>query len=309
MQVRNVGIAGPRSTLGPSIIKHLLATGSPPTITLLSRSSTETSLSFPTLNTLQANYDSVDELVQLLTSPDDGKPLFDVVISLLKPSALQPQKNLIDAVAQARIPHFIPSSFTVDLRLPYYRTFPPLAPKREVEDYLLEKASRGLPAYTIIQTGIFLDLCLSRNIIMNFNNSLPIAIFDGGDVKFSATMLDDVGGAVANSLLKTSEMRNRYCCIQTAAVSQNQLLRIARELFPDKTWETIGVDTAAEEREAEDKRKRGEEVVMRPGTFVLRGSFREGNGLFKDVDNEFLGMKGWEEEELRQLIRSVIVDA
>ena len=62
----------------------------------------------------------------------------------------------------------------------------------------------------------------------------PYMIFDGGDIPFSVSVLNDIGKAIAAVLLKPSHFRNRFIHMQSAAITQNQMLNYARELQPDR---------------------------------------------------------------------------
>jgi hypothetical protein len=105
---------------------------------------------------------------------------------------------------------------------------------------------------------------------------------NGGDIKVSGSLLDDIGKAVAIALVKrdSDEVRTRVLLIQSAVITQNQILGYARQANPGKRWDIVNLNTEDVSRrswEAFNKSDRSPETM--PG-FTIAGSFGAGLGLF-----------------------------
>lgn len=217
---------------------------------------------------------------------------------------LPAQLALIDATIAAGIPHYIPSSFGADMRKMKNRELPPLQPKGEMEEYVVKKANEGAFTFTIINQGVLLDWALDRNLLLNFDGQ-PIRLFDHGKGMMSATVLDDVGKAVANALLRRDQVINKYCFIHSRATNQLELLRLLQELRPNKKFETVNIDTDVLLKEAEENYRKGDLSPVAMRGYIVKVSFAD-NGkegtYFEETDNELLGVPEWSEERLKELI-------
>ena len=131
-------------------------------------------------------------------------------------------------------------------------------------------------------------------------------IFDGGDVEFSTTNLDDIGKAVASSLLKAGDVKNRSVYVHTAVVSQNQLLAFAKQSAPDGDYPVLHLDSAELEKQAWtkwDAGERGPDVVR---GFLPRATFGHQLGKFEKTDNDLLGIKQWNDDEIKDFVASYV---
>lgn len=234
-----------------------------------------------------------------------------MLISLLNRDQVHAQIAVLDAAALAGIPHIIPSEFGLDLSTPAKRAMPCFATKIAMEDHLLRLAGEGKFTFTAIHTGFFFDWGLGRGLPVNLlGNGQPTRLFDGGDQELSTSALETIGEAVAAALVKHAErpeeVRNRFLYVHSAVVTQNQLLGYAREIAPEKTFETVDVDTEKLYQAGYEKWKNGETGLQVMHMMMPRASFGLGLGLFEKSDNEYLGIPVWSENQVKELIRKTI---
>ena len=57
-------------------------------------------------------------------------------------------------------------------------------------------------------------------------------VFDGGEVRFSATTVERVGVATVRVLQREAETRNRMLFVQSLCVTQNQVLKSLERMMP-----------------------------------------------------------------------------
>ncbi|KAK5701294.1 hypothetical protein LTR17_022708 [Elasticomyces elasticus] len=301
MAAIRVAVAGPNGTLGPPVIKHLIKQGFE--ITLLSRDPKKSSKQYPPpIKALLADYNSVEQLTQTLR--ENGP--FDSLVILINRDQLEPQVRLIDAAIAAGVPHIVPSSFGIGSSSPEIKDLPQIQAKMQMEKYLVGKANEGLVSFTGINTGLFFDWALEvPGIPINLKGG-PTFLADGGGVALSVSTLDLIGQAVAQAIHKRDEARNRFLFVHSAAVTQKQLLQYAREIAPDRDFPIVEVDTEKAAAEAREKMNRGETGMMIAMPLLMRVSFGLGLGLFKKVDNEFLGLDVMTEDDVKALVAKYV---
>jgi hypothetical protein len=301
MPVKKVIVAGVGGTLGPPVIKHLLAKAFE--VTALTSKPDQVKEKYgDQVQARKANYSSVDTLAQSLHD-------CDALVILLNRDSLDAQILLIDAAVAAGVPHIIPSCFGQDTRMEEWRTNPAVQSKVKMEDHVVKLVQEGKITFTGIQTGLFLDWALRAKFLLNCTGDGPSMLFDSGDKSLSTTAIDDIGMAVANSLVEIEKTRNKFLKVQSAAVTQNQLLKYGRQARPQWEWKTVAVDTQAvykRSREAFDRGERSREVMM---GFVSWPSFGQGFGLFRSNDNILLGIEDWSQDRVAQLVSEVIDEA
>lgn len=270
-------------------------------ITLLTRSLDKTKAAFPGLAAISVNYDDHDALTESLRSLSSKQ---DALIILIDRNQSEAQINLIDAAISAGIPHIIPSAFGFTTTHPDVRKFPVLWPKAKMEDHLIQKADEGKVTYTQVQTSSFFDWALDRGVYLNTSKdpSAATMVFDGGDVPVSMTVMDDIGKAVAASLVRVGELKNRDVHVHTAVVTQNQLLRYAREAAPEREFKVVHLDSEDLERQAWGKYHAGDTSNEAMRGFLIRIAFGQGLGLFEKTDNELLRVKQWDDDEVRDFV-------
>ncbi|TKA72326.1 hypothetical protein B0A55_06751 [Friedmanniomyces simplex] len=297
----------PNGTLGPPVITHLLNLGV--ALTLLTRHPDTTAQHYPPpIQVLQTDYTSVDQLTATLRQAggDGGSGGVDSLVILINRDELESQIRLIDAAIAAGVPHIVPSSFGIDSSSPEVSALPQIRAKMEMERYLVGKAEAGLVSYTGVNTGLFFDWGLEvPGIPVNLKGG-PTFRADGGDVALSVSTLDLIGRAVAQAVLQREEARNRFLYVHSAAVTQNQLLRYAREVAPERVFAVVEVDTEKAVAEAEEKIRQGATGPRVAMPMMMRVSFGLGLGLFKKVDNAFLGLEVMTEEDIKALVAKYV---
>ena len=227
----------------------------------------------------------------------------DALIILINRDQAQAQINLIDAAIAVGIPHIIPSSFGFTTRHPDIRESIVLAQKAQMEEYLVRKAEEGRLTYTQVQNGAFFDWGLDRGVYLNTKGpDAATMVFDGGDIPFSATNVDDVGHAVAASLLKIDQLKNKDVHIHTVVVTQNQLLSYAREAAPGREFKVLHLDTAELERQAWERYNRGDKGPETMKMFIPRFTFGKRMGLFEKTENDLLGIQQWNENQIKKFV-------
>lgn len=263
-------------------------------MTALSRSGSTPKLPSE-VKVVEVDYDSHDSLVTALKGQD-------VFISAVPNHGDQPK--LIDAAIAAGVKRFLPSEFGSDIagnenvqKLPVFQG------KLKTQKYLEEKKDQI--SYTIVVNGAFLDWGIKVGFIINKNTT---RVFNGGDKPRSTTTLEDIGKGVVGVLRHPEETKNRAVYLQSAAVSQNQLLELAKKTNPDFKPEIQNVDTLKILQDSYDALEtKDADVGTAMRGFIVVSIYTEGyGGLFAKNDNELLGIKGKSDEELEALVAQYV---
>lgn len=204
---------------------------------------------------------------------------------------------------------FLPSDFGADLANPKTAALPIFGYKIATHKVLRQAADTNSHfTYSLVVNGAFLDWGLKQNFLLNWNESQP-KLFDGGNNPFSATTLDTVGQAVIGILTHPDETKNRFVYVKEINITQIQLLKIAKKIDPDKTWEEpLTVKTADIEKSSYESLAKGEitPLVLLGFLFLaLFGPAEYGRELTK-TDNELLGIKEKTVDDVEAVFRSVI---
>lgn len=294
MAYKKVAIAGATGNLGPHVVKELVAQGFD--VTVLSRSSAPSNLPSG-VKSVQVDFRSQDSLISALRG-------HEAFVSNVPNHGDQP--FLIDAAIAAGVSRFIPSEFGSNI---YGNTnvanLPVFAGKLKTQEYLRSKQDQI--SYTVITNGLFLDWGLQLGWLANLKGTTNV--FGNGNARHSFTLLSDVGKAVAGVLKHPSETKNRGVYVQTAALSQNQVLQIAQKVKPDFKAETENVDLAKVGQDAyAELKKEGGNVQGAMFDFIKISIFQEGYGnLWEEKnDNELLGIKGLSEDEVEKLVQQYV---
>ncbi|KAM0550678.1 hypothetical protein ACHAPJ_008742 [Fusarium lateritium] len=292
--IKKVAVAGGTGRLGPATIKHLLNNGFE--VSVLTRNPSEAKLP-PGVEAIGADYTSAETLTPSLSGRG-----FDAIVIILNRLAYDQSVVTMQAAVNAGIYRAIPSFFGVSLDNPEIASMPFLRTKLPVLNDVTEKAAKGEITYTGINTGMFMDWVLDEDIFVGLSGKIPTRVADGGDIKMSTTCLDDIGKAISAVLLKPEETVNKLYYIHTAVMTQNQVLGYAREAAPDAEFVVEHIDTEVLVEAAWKRYHAGitDRVSLRD--FVVRASYGMGNGFFPTVDNEFLGIKQWTDEEIKEEI-------
>ncbi|KAL4965261.1 aromatic alcohol reductase [Aspergillus stella-maris] len=297
----HIALAGATGNLGQPILNHLLDKNY--TVTVLSRKNGSSSklTPHPNLTIKQVDFTSVQSLTDALKDPTPPQ----VLVSCLATLAIGSQNPLIDAAVVAGVQRFIPAEFGMDSTNPLARALPVCAPKAATQNYLAEKAGSNAGfSWTSIANGLFLDWCLDAGIILDFGSQSAI-LYNGGDVRFSATLLSDVARAVVGVVECLDETRNRVVYVQSAAVTQNQLLGYVKER-DGKDWNVTVKGTEEVRKESLDEMAKGEQADIDGAMlgFCIVGSWdpEYGCDFSGHLDNELLGMRELTEAELRGVV-------
>jgi hypothetical protein len=104
---------------------------------------------------------------------------------------------------------------------------------------------------------LFFTIGLTRGTLGFDLAKTEATLFDGGERPISTTTLADPGQAIVGVLQNPSDTRNKVIYVQTARVSQLQLLRIIEERTMSE-WTRIEVSTVEMESQAYEMVKTGE---------------------------------------------------
>jgi nucleoside-diphosphate-sugar epimerase len=295
ISIKKVALAGATGNLGSAILKELIKSGLFD-LTVLTRSQIHTFP--PEVNVKIVDYSSLPSLTEALTGQD-------ALVSSLATLAVPTQKLLIDAAVAANVKRIIPSEFGCDLKNPLARALPVYAGKVQIEEYLKSLAISGSISYTIVYCGPFLDWGLRNGFFLDFKNR-SAEIYDGGDQLISVSRLGTAGKAVRRILTHPRETADRAVWVKDIDVSQNQLVALASALTPGEEWKITKVDTAALEKECNEKLAKGEVDGKVMFGFVKRAIFGAGyGGKFEYDHNQVLGIKGLTRPDLEELPRSI----
>jgi len=299
-----VAIAGPSGNLGPSVIHHLSKAGFD--LTLLTRDPKKAAETYPfPIRCETADYTSIDQLTTVLKSVNP-----DTLVILINREQLDPQLKLIDAALAAGVPHLIPSCFGLDMSDPRVRELPVTQSKVAMEDYFLRKAREGHFTWTGVNTSLFFDWALEKRAFpINIHaDGKPSVVFDGGDTMFSSTTLDRIGEAVTQCLIQKDKVTNRFVYVHSGVMTQNQLLRYARDLAPNREFAVVPMQTEKLMEQAWEKWRAGDRSAGVMSMFLPRVTWGWGLGRFSGEDNEMLGLPQWTEDDIREYIRRYVSD-
>ncbi|EAU34345.1 predicted protein [Aspergillus terreus NIH2624] len=127
-------------------------------------------------------------------------------------------------------------------------------------------------------------------------------VYDGGDRKFSATTLSGIGKAVAGVLKDLDSTRNKTVFVQSARITQNELLRMAgKEQVPKKEVRTADLEKKA----FEELQKPNPNHRVFALNLLRRALFGEGyGGLLSEENlwNDALGVPKLSEAEVAAIV-------
>lgn len=233
----------------------------------------------------------------------------DILISVLGKVALSSQTLLISAAVAAGVSRIIPSEFGSDLRNHMVRQFPTYQPKIAVEEKLEQHRTDSGVSYTLIFTNVLLDWGLVDGFVMD-PRSRVVKLYDGGKNLFSTTTLATVGRAVVAVVDNCHLTSNRAVYIQDIATTQAELVEMAQEATANdggKDWTIEAIDTAELEAESWSGFKQGLFTPKVFFGFAARAAFASGyGGHFQILDNELLGIRQMQREDLREFVHRVV---
>lgn len=150
--------------------------------------------------------------------------VISTISSIVPGDALTLQKTLVDSAISAGVKVFFPSEFGIDTSDPSAPEYIPfLVDKLQTVDYL--KTQQAKISWTAVITGSMFDWGLNIPDFGGLNVPARSAtIFDGGDISYEATTLDQVGRAIARSLINPDLTKNEYVYVNSFTVTQNKVL-------------------------------------------------------------------------------------
>ncbi|UPK92044.1 hypothetical protein LCI18_002979 [Fusarium solani-melongenae] len=295
--IKNVALAGATGSLGSLVAKHIISSGLF-NVTILQRVGS-TAVCPDSVKIVEVDYTSQESLQVALTGQD-------AVVSTLPDRALENQIPLIDAAVATGVKRFIPSLYGCDLTNPNARKIPIFVPKAQIEDYLKTKASTSGLTYTFVYTSGFLDWGIQKKFLIDLSTPTP-RVVDGGDLTFSSSSLSTIADAIIGVLSHPKETENRALRVHDLVVTQNKLLALAREAYPEKKWDPVSVSldelTAAAEANAAKGVFDNKTVVA----FLYRGLLDPAYGTtFKTTDNKLLGVQSKGEDFIIETIKAFL---
>ncbi|KAJ2982285.1 hypothetical protein NQ176_g1486 [Zarea fungicola] len=296
--IQKVVIAGATGNLGSVVLNKLVDSGKF-SVTVLRREG-PTSSAVPNINTVYADFNSVESLAAALFGQD-------ALIVTLSAAALHLQKNLIDAAIAAGIHRILPSEFGSNLDNGNTRSLAVFAPKVQIQEYLISKAVTTPLTYTFLYNSALLDFGLQSGFLFDMSKYKP-TIFNGGEAVFSATTMPTVGDAVISILLHLEETKNRSVYIESVKVTQNELLGLAKQVAPEKPWQphAASFSEVISNADARLAQQIIDDQTIFP--YVWR-SIMDPNygGNFRSTDNKLLGLKESSRQDIIEIIRKCIL--
>lgn len=275
-------------------------------LTVLVRDKSSTPPLPPQVRVVEVDYESHDSLVSALQGQD-------VLVSALGKVGLHHQARLVDAAVTANVRRIIPSEFGANLKNPKTRMFPTYAPKVHLENQLTRSCEQSNLSYTLIYTNCLFDWAIASNGALLVDPSKRIVkMYDGGNNKFSTTSMATVGHAVVAVLDRFDETANRAICVHDMAISHMQLLELVKEVTAEdggQEWSVVHINTEEAQAQAQAALEKGASPIDVFYGFAVRAAFAPGyGGHFSRCDNEFLGLKGMGRDEMKGLMRQVLMD-
>lgn len=292
----NVAVAGATGNLGPSVVQALVHAGFQ--VFALSRKGNAEGLP-SSVKTVVVDYNSHNSVVNALKTNN-----IHAFVCNLPDHGAQPA--LIDAAISAGVKRFIPSEFGSNVYgNAKAAALPVFGGKVATQQYLKQKSDQI--SWTIIINNAFLDWGVRVGFIVNVSGTTTL--YDDPASKHSMTTLEDVGKAVVGVLSHPVETRNRAVYVQSAAVSQTQLLDIAKKIKPDLELKTerVGTEEVLQQSYAL-LQKGGENIKPAMINFIKISIFNDayGSNWSEANDNALLGIREKSETELEEMIKQFV---
>lgn len=306
MTLNRIALVGANGKLGPSILHALIAANSFE-VTVLTRQSSKST--YP--STVHVSRISEDPSVAELTSVLKGQ---DALVVAFAGSNDDLQIRYADAAAAAGVKRFIPADFgSCDSSSPRALELVPLyRAKQKVRRHLQTLAASSSSSeaarlsWTSLVCGHLFDWGLTTGFLQYDLPARRARIFDGGDVKFSASTMERVALATVRCLQREEETRDRMMFVQSLCVSQNEVLEALERVTPGEKWEVEHVSSEdfirETKKEMEQDPKDAEAVESMVSVVGIVDSNWENN---EDFANPLLGL---EDEDLDLLVRKITTD-
>ncbi|KAI1390794.1 NAD(P)-binding protein [Hypoxylon trugodes] len=290
--IKSVAVAGASGVFGVPVVHQLLDDGFK--VTILTRKGA--THNFPSSVTVaEVDYNSPETLVKAL----EGQ---DAVVSTVGFAGLTYQIPLIEAAIKAGVKRFLPSEFSLTPSSEKGTQLPPFQPKRAASEALKKAAGGGKITYSLIATGPFLDLALGSGLLIDLKKK-DITLWNGGDVRFSATTIASSVKAVSQVLKHPEETKNREIFVNSVAVTQNELLEKGKKAVGADGWTTRIGSTDELHKKALEAFRRGEDPRFE---FITVSIWGDGYGNYvKGTDNELLGIHELTDAELQDFFNKI----
>ncbi|KAI0010699.1 putative oxidoreductase CipA-like protein [Xylariaceae sp. FL0662B] len=298
--IKNVAVVGGTGKIGRPIVARLLTTNLF-AVTLLTRDDSPQRHFPPGVVVKRVDYKSLQSLEAALQGQD-------ALVSAMAFEAIQEQKNLVEAAVNAGVKRMIPSEYGNDTLNPKLAAFPIYQPKIAIRELCEQKVTeKPYFSWTTIQNASFLGPDWTLDFIVDVKER-KCDVKDGGDVLFCATTYDDIAQAVVGILTHLDETANRPVRISSVNTTQNELIAMAKDLGAIDGWNITYSRTEDLEAEALRRWKEGdlsEEVIA---MFINRAFIGKGwGGYFPVLDNDLLGIKGLERDELKAIVKLAMI--
>lgn len=260
-------------------------------VTILSRpSSTKTFLESSRIKLVKANFDNIDELINVFTG-------HDAVVHASAIPGIPSHPLMIEAAANAGVKRFILNEFANSYDqpgLPELERF--RTPKRNILGIAQQTAteSDGAFSWSGLATGNFLDYALLKypQIGIDIRNR-SARLVDGGIEPFTAVVLKDIGLAVRGILRKPEETRNKMCHVRSVETCQKEIMKACERAIGEQ-FEVENVDGEKLYVEGKEAFNRGERSGM--VNILVVQLFQKGRGRSivaqsDKSDNVLLGVK------------------
>lgn len=245
---------------------------------------------------VEVDFTSVESLTTALRG-------IDALVSTVSMMAIDSQTILIDAAVAAGVKRFIPSEYGSVSSNPKLENNPAYAGMWKVKRYLWEKAKTGDLTWTVLATGAFLEFLFGHSMLLDFENH-KATLYDEGDNRISSTSMANIGKAIASILKNYEATKNKVMRVSETILTQNQVLKMAKDLRPDVNWEVSKTQTSAMLREGLDEIA-AEGFSMPVMMKIVGGTALAGDiygGAYDETDNQLLGVQELTEEDLKRLV-------
>lgn len=258
-------------------------------VTLLSRSE-KTDEELPAnIRRITADYNDKTSLVNALKGQH-------AVVSTVSVEAILGQKLIIDAAIQAGVRRFIPSDFGSLTTDPAASHLPHHVPMVEIQNYLQSKSDQI--EYTIFSIGAFTEFLVNYGVAFDFEHKTA-QVWGDGTTRISTTSLNGAARAIVGALKNPELTKNTNLHVHELAVTQSQLLSLAKKFSQQAEWTITKVDDPAAEFERLEVLARKQpdipNIIGLVKASLLCGKYQ---GYYDAVDNELVGLPFLTEQDL-----------
>jgi nucleoside-diphosphate-sugar epimerase len=298
-----IALAGATGNLGLPVLSALLSAGY--RVTALSRVGGNHSklAPHPHLTIKEVDFASVPGLSAAFEN-------VEVVVSCLATLGMGGQNPLIDAAVAAGVKRFVPAEFGMDSQNPLAMQLPVCVPKVDTQNYLREQSRANVGfTWTGIANGMFLDWGLRMGVIVDPAKHSAV-LYNGGEVPFSVTTLEDVTKAVLGVIENQEQTANRLIYVHSALVTQAQLIQYTKDQ-DGQDWALVWKDTNTIRSGSLEELEKGSgaDVDSAMLGFCITAMFdaEYGCDFSSKLDNDLVGLKVMSEMEVRKVVADCLL--